>query len=99
MTAVVVHDLAAERLRQFFTPDRVLAAERRSRSEVITEAAALRQSLNLREKRLGPPEASSLLIALRTALENQARRQATAYGSYQWLWYLRRVPDFLTEGR
>lgn len=99
MSADLVHDVAADALRELFTPERIAAADRRSRSELIAEVGALRRSLGIRGTRLSPPEAAPFLVTLRARLEDYARRQALAYGPYRWLWYLRRVPDSLTEGR
>jgi hypothetical protein len=99
MTANLVHDVAADALRQLLTPERIAAADGRSRSEVIAETAALRKTQGMGGTRLAPPDAARLLVALRARLEDRARRQALAYGPYRWLWYLRRMPDVLTEGR
>lgn len=81
------------------TPERVAAAERRFRTEIAENAAFLRRSLGLTGRRLAPAEAMPLLVALRSRLEDRARREAAGYGAHRWLWYLRRVPDILAEGR
>jgi hypothetical protein len=96
----IVHDEGAASLSTLISPARVLHADRRAASEVAAITHTLRfAALPGHSRRLTPRDATPFLIELRAKLEERARRDAGAYSSFRWLWYLRRLPDFLTEGR
>ena len=91
-------DKGSAALADLMTPERVGTAVRRAHSETAAVMTSLRGTSRTAGVRLAPPEAVPLLIALRAQLEERARRDAQGYSAYRWLWYLRRIPDALTEG-
>jgi hypothetical protein len=95
----LIHDAGEYAIASLITEAGALAAYRRTHADVASAMTALRRTSGIDAAPLHPRAAVPLLIDLRARLEERARRNASAYSPHRWLWYLRRVPDLLLEGR